>query len=90
MAYRHSSHQGYQHYKNQDKSANCYPIFSTRNIGSQISVLNVTCYAAQINCQNINILMDKVAMTSHDINNLYNLTISLVTSVSFPQLVLLM
>ena len=55
-----------------------------------VSVLNVTCYAAQINCQNINILIDKVAMTSHDINDLYNLTTSLVTSVSFHQLVLLM
>ena len=53
-----------------------------------VSVLNVTCYAAQINCQNINILIDKVA--SHDINNLYNLTTSLATSVSFHQLVLLM
>ena len=49
-----------------------------------------TCYAAQINCQNINILIDKVAMTSHDINNLYSLTTSLATSVSFHQLVLLM
>ena len=55
-----------------------------------VSVLNVTCYAAQINHQNINILMDKVPMTSHDINNLYSLTTSLATSVSFHQLVLLM
>ena len=55
-----------------------------------VSVLNVTCYTTQINCQNINILMDKLAMTSHDINNLYNLTTSLATSISFHQLVLLM
>ena len=34
--------------------------------------------------------MDKVAMTLHDINNLYNLTTSLATSVSFHQIVLLM
>ena len=52
-----------------------------------VSVLNVTCCTAQINHQNINILTDKVAMTSHDINNLYNLTTSLATSVSFHQLV---
>ena len=35
----------------------------------------------------INILMDKVDATSHDINNLYNLTTSLATSVSFHQLI---
>ena len=55
-----------------------------------ISVLNITRYAAQVNCQNINILMDKIVMTSHDINNLYNLTTTLATSVSFHQLVLIM
>ena len=32
--------------------------------------------------------MDKVDDTSHDINNLYNLTTSLATSVSFHQLIL--
>ena len=32
--------------------------------------------------------MDVVEATSHDINNLYNLTTSLATNISFPQLVL--
>ena len=32
--------------------------------------------------------MDKVDDTSHDINNLYNLTTSLATSISFHQLIL--
>ena len=32
--------------------------------------------------------MDKVDKTSHDINNLYNLTTSLATSISFHQLIL--
>ena len=36
----------------------------------------------------INILMDKVDGTSHDINNLYNWTTSLATSTSFHQLIL--
>ena len=52
-----------------------------------VSILNVTRYAAQVNRHSINILMDKVDETSHDINNLYNLTTSLATSLSYHQLV---
>ena len=43
----------------------------------------VSQYAVQVNRQNINILMNKVDETSHDINNLYCLTTSLATSISF-------
>ena len=53
-----------------------------------ISMLNFTRYAAQVNRHSINILMDKVDATSHDINTLYNLTTSLATSISFYQLIL--
>ena len=53
-----------------------------------ISILNIIWYAVQVNKQSINILMDKVDETSHDINNLYNLTTSLATSISFHQLIL--
>ena len=53
-----------------------------------VSILNVTRYAAQVNRHSINILMDKVDETSHDVNNLYNLTTSLATSLSYHQLVL--
>ena len=53
-----------------------------------ISILNITRYAAQVNRHSINILMDKVDDTSHDINNLYNLTTPLATSISFHQLIL--
>ena len=53
-----------------------------------ISILNVTRYAAQVNRHSINILMDVAEATSHNINNLYNLTTSLATSVSFHQLIL--
>ena len=52
-----------------------------------ISILNITRYAAQVNRHSINILMDKVDDTSHDINNLYNLITSLATSISFHQLI---
>ena len=53
-----------------------------------LSILNVTWYAAQLNRQHINILMDRVDETVQDVNNLYNLTTSLATSLSYNQLVL--
>ena len=53
-----------------------------------VSILNVTRYATQVNRCGINALMDAVRATSHDINNLYNLTTSLATSINFHQLIL--
>ena len=53
-----------------------------------ISILNITRYATQVNRHGINALMDAVRATSHDINNLYNLTTSLATSINFNQLIL--
>ena len=53
-----------------------------------VSILNITRYAAQVNRHSINILMDAAKATSHGINNLYNLTTSLATSISFHQLIL--
>ena len=38
------------------------------------SILNVRRYAAQVNRHSINVLMDKVDETSHDVTNLYNVT----------------
>ena len=52
-----------------------------------VSILNITKYAAQVNRHIINVLMDKVDETSHNINNLYNLTTSLATSLSYHQLI---
>ena len=53
-----------------------------------ISILNITRHATQINRCGINALMDATRATSYDINNLYNLTTSLATSISFYQLIL--
>ena len=53
-----------------------------------VSILNITRYALQINRQHINILRDKVDETVHDVNNLYILTTSLFTSLSYYQLIL--
>ena len=52
-----------------------------------VSILNITRYATQVNRHSINTLMDAVR-TSHDINNLHNLTTSLATSISFNQMIL--
>ena len=53
-----------------------------------MSILNITRYATQVNRHSINTLMDAVRTTSHDINNLYNLTTSLTTSINFHQMIL--
>ena len=45
-----------------------------------ISIHNVTRYAAQVNIHSINALMDKVDDTVQDVNNLYNLTTSVATT----------
>ena len=44
--------------------------------------------SAQIKRQHISIIMDTVDTTVHDVNNLYNITTSLYTSLSYHQLVL--
>ena len=53
-----------------------------------MSILNITRYATQVNRHSINTLMDAVRTTSHDINNLYNLTTSLATSINLNQMIL--
>ena len=53
-----------------------------------ISILNVTRYAAQFNRHSINVIMDKMDETAQDVNNLYNWTTSLATSLSYHQIVL--
>ena len=60
------------------------------NLVHIVSILNVTRYAMQVNRHSINILMDKMDETSQDVNNLYNLTTSLATSISYDQIVLYM
>ena len=53
-----------------------------------VSILNITKYATHINRHSINNLIDAVHTTSQDINNLYNLTTSLATSINFNQMIL--
>ena len=52
-----------------------------------VSILNVTRYALQVNRHSINVLIDKVDETSQDVNNLYNVTILLATSLSYHQFI---
>ena len=53
-----------------------------------ISILNIIQHAAQVNRHNINVIMDKMDETVHDVKNPYNLTTSLATSLSNHQLIL--
>ena len=53
-----------------------------------VSILNITRYAAQVNRHHINIVIDRVDEMVHDVNNLYSITTSLSTSLSYYQLVL--
>ena len=53
-----------------------------------VSILNITRYAVQVNRQHINIIMERVDEMVQDVNNLYNITTSLATSLSYYQLVL--
>ena len=52
-----------------------------------VSILNITRYATQVNRHSINTLIDAICTTSQDINNLYNLTTSLATSINFNQMI---
>ena len=53
-----------------------------------MSILNITRYATQINRHSINTLIDVVQTTLQNINNLYNLTPSLASSINFNQMIL--
>ena len=53
-----------------------------------VSILNVTHYATQVNRHSINKLIDAVHTASQDIDNLYNVTTSLASSISFNQMIL--
>ena len=53
-----------------------------------VSILNVTRYTAQVKRQHINIIMDTVDKTVHDVNHLYNITTSLCSCLCYHQLVL--
>ena len=53
-----------------------------------ISILYSAWYAAQVNRHSFNVIMDTVDDTVQDVNNLYNLTTLLATSLSYHQLIL--
>ena len=53
-----------------------------------MSILNAMQYATQVNRHSINALMDEVDETAQNVNNLYDLTTSLATSLIYHQLIL--
>ena len=57
-------------------------------IAHSVSIISITRYAAQVNRQHINIIMNAVDKMFNDVNNLYTITTLLYTSLSYHQLVL--
>ena len=53
-----------------------------------VSILNVTQYATQVNRHSINSLIDAIHTATQDIDNLYNVTTSLASSITFHQMIL--
>ena len=53
-----------------------------------VSILNVTRYATQVNRHSINSLIDAVHTATQDIDNLYNVTTALASSITFNQMIL--
>ena len=53
-----------------------------------VSILNVTRYATQVNRHSINSLIDAVHSAAQDIDNLFNVTSSLASSINFNQMTL--
>ena len=53
-----------------------------------VSILNVTRYATQVNRHSINSLIDAVDSAAQDIDNLFNVTSSLASSINFNQMTL--
>ena len=53
-----------------------------------VSILNVTRYATQVNRHSINSLIDAIHTATQDIDNLYNVTTSLASSITFNQMIL--
>ena len=88
MAHRNCNYKRHKQHKNQINQLIVTQSSQQETLVHVISILNVTRYAAQVNRHSINIVMDAAEATSHDINNLYNLTMSLATSISFHQLIL--
>ena len=53
-----------------------------------VSILNVTRYATQVNWHSINSLIDTVHTATQHIDNLYNVTTALASSITFNQMIL--
>ena len=89
LAHRNCHHKGHPQHQNQlinqliaTQTSQCNTLVHI------VSILNVTRYATQVNRHSINSLIDAVCTTSQDINNPYNLSTSLATSINFNQMIL--
>ena len=74
--------------KNRAKPTNCNAAPTTKTFICIISLLNATGYAAQVNRQHINMVMQAVERTHQDVTTLYNITGSLYTHLNYEQILL--
>ena len=69
----------------QNQPIDCH---TTQTLVHIISTLNVTRYTTQVNRQHINIVMNAAEKTHQDVTTLYNIMLSLYSSLSYQQIVL--
>ena len=88
LAHRNCHNKRHPQHQNMDKPTLAMQTSQWNTLVHIVSILNITRYATQVNRHSINNLIDAVCTTSQDINNLYNLTTSLATSINFNQMIL--
>ena len=88
LAYWDNHHKRHTQHWNKDKSAHHHTGITMQSLVHTVSILNITRYTTQVNRCGMNTLVDAVRTTLHNINNIYNLTTSLATSINFYQMIL--
>ena len=88
LAHGNSHNQRYTQHQGQDHQLIVTQSSQHDTLVHIVSILNVTHYATQVNRHSINKLINAVHIASQDIENLYNVTTSLASSISFNQMIL--
>ena len=88
MAHRNCHHKRHSQHQNLNKPTHCHAGITIQHPGPYCVNLEHHQICTQANRHSINNLIDAVHTTSQDINNLYNLTTSLATSINFNQMIL--
>ena len=85
MAYRHSYHKRYKEIK-QHVNQLIHHKANNKTLVHVISILNVTVYAAKVNRQQLNEVMDALQRSNEDLDRLFNITEVLTQCISYQQM----